>query len=209
MTNCSECGTKLWFFTKKHEFQDGSIMCTLCFEKWKSEEEMKKNKPIIMSYISRYLSNKTEMRSYILALRINRERNALFEEHSLKRVREYHQDWLNELEIESQKASTLSRHNLDVILNTKKMCNAVLFFLDDLEKMYKLFEKKGIHTNYFEIISLFAEFIENEKDKEYDKIVIPVYKILSKKLGNNVCNESVIKNMMKLQNDPHIEYDFM
>jgi restriction system protein len=85
------------------------------------------------------------------------------------------------------------------------MCEEVLDFLDDLEKMYKVFGKRGIETDYFEILSFFAEIIEIRLNMEYDKILIPAHKRISNRLGGNITKEGVIREFMKI---PYQDVDY-
>ena len=100
------------------------------------------------------------------------------------------------------------------------MCEESLDFLDDFEKMYKLFKKKGIKTKYSEILSIFSEEIREILNKEgyairelsYDSTVLdthyyyiyeafdlkPIYEAISTKLGTDITEENVIKEFIKL-----------
>lgn len=204
MVNCSKCNKKLGFLSSKNNIKDGSILCNSCFEKWKKEQK-DKDKRIMMDYIGKYLSNKDmEMDGYILGCHKNKNINDLFEENSLQKVTEHFQTLLSDAEYSNK--SGMSSYDIDEVISTKKMCEEVLKFLEDLEKMYKLFNKKGIDTNYFEILSLFAENIEQNLNKEYDKILIPAHKRIIKRLGKNISSENVIKEFMKIP--LNIEYNF-
>lgn len=216
MVNCSKCGKRLGFLSTRHEFEDGPVMCSFCFEKWKSEQakelakkvkkQAQKKRNIMLGYIRKYISNKNmQLNPNILALHKNEDFNALFDEHSLERVTEHFQDLLHDTEHSIK--SGLSSHEIDEIISTTKTCEEILDFLEDLEKMYRLFRKKGIETDYFEILSLFAKVIENNLKKGYDQILIPFYKRISKKLGDNVNKEKVIKEFMKIPLD--IDYPIL
>jgi len=202
MVNCSKCGKKLGFLSSKNKLDDGSILCSQCFEKWKEQQE-KKNKKIMIEYIIKYLSNKDmEFNGYILGCHKNRDVN--FDEDSLQRVTEHFQTLLAQAEYSNK--SGMSSYEIDEIIDTKKMCEEILDFLSDLEKMYKLFSRKGIDTDYFEILALFAEVIERNLNKEYDKILIPAHKRITKRLEKNADVKGVIKEFMKIPLD--IDYNF-
>jgi hypothetical protein len=75
-------------------------------------------------------------------------------------------------------------------------------FDDDLEKLRKLFHKRGIDTDEGEIISLFVEIIrENIREylnKKVEKEIIPLYKTIPKRLGKNPTTREVIEEFMKM-----------
>ena len=202
MVSCSKCNKKLGFLSIKHKSNDGSIMCHSCFEEWKINEE-EKNKMIITNYASKYLSNKsTDFDGYILGLHKNKEVNKLIDKHSLDRVREHFQILLDN--VESSNKSGLSGYEIDEIVSTTEMCEKVLDFLDDFEKMYKLLSKKGMKIDYHKILSVFSEVIDKNLDKEYDKIIVPAFKRISKRLGENISKEKIIEEFMKIP----IEIDY-
>ena len=77
-------------------------------------------------------------------------------------------------------------------------------FKEDLQKMHKLFKKKGIETSCSEILSIFSEVIEAKLNKEYsvaiqeiDKFLDPIHKGFSIKLEENITKENVINEFMK------------
>jgi len=210
MVECSKCNRKLGFLSTKHKLENGSILCGSCFDKWKEQQE--KNKSIMIEYITKYLSNKDigmlkVLKVYILGCHKNKEINNLFDGDSLQRVIEHVQTILAQAEYSNK--SGMSSYEIDKVINTKKICEGTLNFLVDLEKMYKLFNKKGIKTDYFEILSIFAEVVEQKINKEYDEVLIPTYMRISKRLGKNVSVESVIKELMKIPlGIEHKDYDF-
>ena len=196
MVNCLKCGKKLGLFFGQYRLDDGSVSCRSCFDKLKREEQ-EKNKRIMADYIAKYLSNK-EMgfNGYILGCHKNKDINNLFYSNSLDNVIEHFQMLLEQTEYSNK--SGMSSYEVDEIIDTKKMCEEILNFLDDLEKMYKLFSKKDIDADYFEILSIFAEVIERNINKEFDTILIPAYKRISKRLGKDITIENVVKEFMKI-----------
>jgi len=129
-------------------------------------------KKIMLSYISKYVQTRAKISlGYILALC----KSKYIDGHSLERLR---YQVAEEFTIDPYEEK--------------------LGFLEDLEKLYKLFKKKGIETNYFEILSLFEEVIENGLNKERDKFLIPAYKGISKRLGKNVSKKRVVEEFMKI-----------
>lgn len=201
---CINCNKELGLFSIKNKLKDGSVMCGLCFNQWK-EQQKEKNKKIMTEDITKYLSNKDMgLNGFILGCHTIKGINDFFDGDSLQRVYQYFQTLLAQAEYSNK--SGMSSNEIDNIIDTKRMCEKMLTFLIDLEKMYKLFNKKGIDVDYFEILSIFAEIIEQNINKEYDKILIPAYKKISRILGKNITQENVIKEYMKI---PYgIEYNF-
>lgn len=198
MTECLKCKKKLGLLSSRHKFSDNSIMCNSCFEEW-NIQAAEKNKKIVLEYISKYISNKDKeghLLGYIAALYRNKEIKSLFDKYSLERVRNRYQSNLDIAE--SSNKSGLSSYDVDEIVDTTDTCERVLDFLEDLEKMYKLIQNKNIEIDYLELLSFFAEIIENKIDKVYDKILIPSYKRISKRLGKNITKENIIKEFMRI-----------
>ena len=110
-----------------------------------------------------------------------------------------YQEWLNDLE--SSIKSGLTTTELDEIKGTIKMCEFILDFIEDLEKLGRLFEIKGIKAGHIEILSVFSEFF-NEKFNEETKVIeanLDSYKdIIFERLGNEITKKNVIKEFMKL-----------
>lgn len=204
MTNCSECGKKLGFFSIKKDFDDGSVKCYSCFKKLEAARA-EENKKIMLDYISKYLLNKdADMRGIISKMHKDKDANSFFDNYflnsffdnySLHRVRNHFQESLQYAE--SSNKSGLTSYEIDEIIEIKKEAKNALVFLTDLEKIYKLFEKKGIKTNYFEILSVFSEVIDNDIYKKIDEILIPFYKRISNRLGDNISKEKVIQELIK------------
>jgi len=81
-------------------------------------------------------------------------------------------------------------------------------FKEDLQKMHKLFTKKGIETSCSEILSVFAECIVDrahegihEALEELDKYLNPMAKAFSMKFGEDITVEKVIKEAMRKRPD--------
>lgn len=195
MVDCSVCGKKLGLLSIKMRSDDGAIMCNSCFEKSETTHT-EDNKKVMLDFISKYLVTKEEMKDAISKFcKYKDVVDSLFDNHSLSRARDYFQEYLHN--VESLNKSGLSSYEIDEIIEAKKTCEDALYFLNDLEKMYKLFRKKEINTNFFEIISIFSEVIENDFNKESDRILLPFYKRISNRLGDNITKEKVIRELMK------------
>lgn len=72
----------------------------------------------------------------------------------LENCRYEYQWWLNEFE--SSIKSGLTTTELDEIKGSIKMNEIILDLLDDLEKIGRLFKKKGIRAGHIEILSVFS-----------------------------------------------------
>ena len=236
---CSVCGKKIGLLSSKYKSEGGSIICSSCLkehkmkqEELKRQEDLKrqeelrkqkeKNREIMKEYVAKYLANKdVKNLGYIL-----RFCDVDYSEGWTLAIEEWKVDWEGNYELllkdaESSKKRGLSGSELDVISRTIKMCEESLDFFDDFEKMYKLFKKKGIETDYSEILSNFSEEIREILNKEgyaimelsYDSTVLldshcyyiyeafdlkPVYEAISAKLGTNVTEENVIKEFIKM-----------
>lgn len=237
---CSVCGKKVGLLSSKYKSEGGSIICSSCLkehkmkqEELKRQEDLKrqeelrkqkeKNREIMREYVAKYLANKdVKNLGYIL-----RFCDVDYSEGWTSDIEEWKVDWEGDYELlledakKSSKKRGLSGSELDVISRTIKMCEESLDFLDDFEKTYKLFKKKGIETKYSEILSIFSEEIREILNKEgyaimelsYDSTVLldshwyyiyeafdlkPIYEAISTKLEANITEENVIKEFIKL-----------
>ncbi len=98
----------------------------------------------------------------------------------------------------SSNKSSLDSTDIEVkVLNEK-----YLDFLHDQEKLYKLFLKKGIMANYFEVITLVnkvsAEIYNNILE---ERRINPVYQAISNKFGNDLDKRGIIKEFLKMPFD--------
>lgn len=213
MANCSICKKKLGSFLAK--LDDGSIVCSSCFGKSelervelknnnkvqendknnKNNTKSQENKKIMLDYISKYLQNKDDFTQTILELHRSDYFQFLLESDSLIKLGNRIQEKLTNVEF--TKKSGLSSYEIDELIELKKSYENALYFLNDLEKLYKLFKKKEIDTDYFQILSLFSEIIENNIDTKYDVIVNLFYKRISNRLGTNITKEGVVREFFK------------
>lgn len=203
---CAKCGKELGLLSTKHKSEDGSIMCGSCFEKWEVEQAKIKEKTMT-DFLSRYIADKDEVVwGHVVGL--NQLKSVDIKEHwndySLDGVRELYQNMLTI--VESQKKSGLTSHEIDELISTKETAKGMLELLDDLEKTFKLFEKKGIDTNYSEILYHLSAIIENRMNNDIEReVTVPLHKRISKKLGNDVSKENVIREFMK--SPVELDYD--
>ncbi|MFV2016710.1 MAG: restriction endonuclease, partial [Candidatus Heimdallarchaeota archaeon] len=72
---------------------------------------------------------------------------------------------------------------------------------DDLEKLYKLLEKKGIKAGYLELITLLSNIITENFRKNGEEGYKPFFVKMSNRLGENASKEEVIKEWLTIMHD--------
>jgi len=110
-----------------------------------------------------------------------------------------YQEWLDDLE--SSIKSGLTATELDENKGSIEMCESILDFIEDIKKLGRLFEKKGIRASHIEILSVFSEFINekfNEETKEIEADMDSYKDIIFERLGKDITKKDVIKEFMKL-----------
>jgi len=205
MKVCTECNKKLGFWSPKYKRGNDTTLCSICFENWK--KQLKENdKKIMTEYIIKYLSGK-DMENNALVLAWNKDKNIrnLFDKNSLEKVTNHFETLL--LQIENSNKSGMSSFEIDEIIESKESYGMVLNFLDDLEKMYKLFKRKNVITNYNEILSIFAEICKQNMNKEYDKLIEPVYIRISKRISSDAGAEEIIKEFANTPLDIELNFE--
>lgn len=205
METCSECNKKLGWLSPKYKSGYGTFQCFDCHENHK--KQLKENdKKIMTEYITKYLSSKDmEISVPILLCHENKNIRDLFEKHSLQKVIERFEIILGQTERTNK--SGMSSYEIDDSIDSKKTYEDTLDFLADMEKMYKLFKKKNIDTDYKKILSVFAEISQQNINDEYDKILTPVYKRICKKLGSNPTVENIVKEFVTTPIDAEPSFD--
>lgn len=196
MVFCSECNNKLGLLSLKYKRGDGAILCITCYDNEKKHLK-ENNKKIMREYVEKYLSTKdTELSGVFLAFYNDKDIKLLFQKDSLQKLTERLNTRLTELEHSNK--SRMSSDEIDEMISDKKIWTQFLDFLYDLEKMYRLFKKKDINTDYLEIFSVFAEVSKQNIDQEYDKLLTPFYKRIYKKIDNTSTAENIIKEYLKI-----------
>ena len=187
----------------------------ICCEAYWIESFLDRRKKVNLKYmvgdktqvINRFVLDKAikerpECVDYIKTL-INSSKTPYIEKSQdfLRACRSEYQDAVNFLE--SSKEPGLSNSELDEIAGDIKMWEIILNFLDDLEKIDRLFKKRGIEATAFEILSIFFEVIreiankeQNMPEQELDKILDQWHGGISEILENlelPITKENVIK----------------
>ena len=190
--SCLKCGKRLGWFSIKYKFREGFVCCS-CFERITEE-----NKKTMREYIQKYLSDKDNNFRY----------SAIFNVYEQSRSNDlivfkdgvfFAKQQLN------NKLENLKRirrgDDIDKIISQKKLFENCLVFLDDLEKLYKLFVKKGIETDCVTILAMFSEIIESELKEN----ITPYFEQISEALKGNVNVENVLREFIKIW--PGLESD--
>jgi len=179
---CSNCGKELGSLSFKYTFVDGSVLCDSC-----SKEYEKRQSELRRQEREKQEKNREIMNEYISKYLANQDQE----------YRDYILDVCNEC---INSGILRGSEVLDVI----EEYNPDPQFHEDLEKFYNLFKKKGIETNYLEILSIFVECIVDRAHKErhevleeLDKWLNPMAKGISIKLGKDITKENVTKEFMK------------
>ncbi len=179
---CSECKKPMGFLSKSHNFED-AVVCDPCFHKERTDS--------IKDYIARYLAGKNfQFHTHVSSIYRDQDIARLLRANHLGLVREYFQKLLEH----ARKSGSLEDTDT---AETIRMCDSVMRFLNDLEKLYKIFHTMELPTDYIEIVSLFSEFVDKRIDNEHQKMVKPLHKRISRKLGKNISKEDVVKELLR------------
>jgi hypothetical protein len=174
---CSICGKKLGIFDKKYILDENGNRVKCCKDcKIAHEEEIRKeNVKVMKGIISKYLKKKGW---------------------TVRDFYGYVSDYIEDSEAaEYAKTITTTGISRDDMWD---MLTELEDIDEDLEKMQKLFQKRGIDTDEDEIISLFAEVVREDIYRKVDEEIIPAYKAISKELGKNPSTREIIEEFMKM-----------
>jgi len=214
---CSECGRWIGFFNPRY-FEDdstGVITCGSCHDN-RLDEALT---DITREYISKYIANRSHDHLEITVLL--RYCTAIEQGHYNKIMGDYDLGTCtNDLFIETAKRSIeatkeslgkltrnsdLSSLDIDRIMAEKKACEIEEDFLDDLEKLYKLIERRiderEVELNYLDIFPILVEYLTQDFNKGVDAKMAPIYEAVSTKIDKGVSEERVIQEVIKLVKD--------
>ena len=179
---CSVCGKKLGIFDRKYDVLDENGNRVKCCRDCKiahEEKIRKENAKVMKSIITKYLKKKGW---------------------TVKVFYDY-VDYIENSEAaeyaKTLNTSGISRDDMWAMLTELEAIDGGEDIDDDLEKMQKLFQKRGIDTDEDEIISLFAEIVREEVYRESDERIRPAYNEITKKLGENPSTREIIKKILK------------
>jgi len=204
---CSRCGRRFGILDTTTRVDD-EYMCIPCYHEH--------NEDIIREYVAKYLSNKTQnpyeigvlfdFCSQIVNGNLKLENISLVDVSSnsfIEQVKYY----VDIMESPSTAESGLSSSDINAILNNKKRYGVLLDFLDDLEKLYKLIQKRNINVDYLDILTILVEYLDLDINEECDAILSPVFKLISRKSGMAITEEQIIHDFFEICQDKSIDID--
>lgn len=162
-------------------------------EEQEKEKLKEKNAPLVFEYCKKYLQNKDfGFKGIILGIYKN--------ENLFKRVEEETLDFLqqdiDELYQETQKSTPSTSADYDKMMYLEATWEGTNQLIQDMIKLKKLLDKKGIKTDYIQIIEEMTKIVEQEMKKNIEKLTIPAYKRISKITTND--KKRIIKEYLKL-----------
>jgi len=256
MAICSECGKKIGFLEKRHNLNDGALLCSSCFERKKRQE-----KQTITEYVKKYVDGKET--NFIVTIdeiipywiekirEYDNKKNSLSEPLAIANIQfngligkpiygiisDEHDEYLekimgHELNLPKSRESPLDfvkgvyRGELEQLESFRKkdrleismeertsfihICKIYLEFIEDIEKLNKLFQKKGIERDYETILSLVLIFTritaKGESDKDRNKFIDSLYQSFVNEFGINVSKELVITEYFKKRYPDEAEF---
>jgi len=184
--NCSKCKKQLGFLKTKYELDDGSVLCSDCYDK--------RREKLIDEYVLNYLKKKEEIQNYIVGIARNKELNE-----KLHDINELKTHFLSLLTFSrSSIKRSLSSTEIDEISSTIDMCEKILDFCEDFSKIQKILSKKGIDVYDYELFDRFVNVSQANLDKLFKTTANSIYyrikKLLEKK---EITKEAVALNFMK------------
>jgi hypothetical protein len=205
MVECAKCNKKLGFLQTKHNHTDkrGNFVkyCSNCHEEYEIKQNEKRLSEIKL-ILKRYF-DKCDIIKKVAIGRIYSEKEIFekLEDDNLDKINQYFIDTHSNVE---QAINGGDYDDLDDYLHLKQICEVSSNFLNDFEKLFRLFIKKKIDTDYIELIKLFYNLVEETIHKENEQILKPEYKRISNKL-KNISVRSVLKEFMNSPLNPDID----
>lgn len=226
MVNCAKCGERIGLFQTKYDYEDETgnpiKYCSKCNQEYQKREKEKKLKSIekqkveeqtiqeknlqeISAICKKYLSTKDfDFKGIILGIYKDKEIYELVEKDDLDFLKEH----FVELYQQTQDNSPSNSDEYDEVMSLESTCNDAWQFIQDLEKIKKILEKKGIKSDYVIIIKIMADLFNEDVKKTIEELTIPAYKRISKitkdkkqiikeylKLGFDTPNEMIIEDL--------------
>lgn len=219
MSNCEKCGKRFGLFQAKYrhtnEFGNKINLCFACnhiveveenqrqMEKTKLENEkrLKIIKPIIKKYFDKCDVSK---QISICSLYTDKESFGMVADDNLVEIENYIEEFRS---FTSSEINSGNYNDLDSSMSFLKTCEEQLDFMIDLEKIYKLTHKKGISTNYPELLKLFNDLLDEDINEETKLILDHEYLRIAGKLYTNISVRNVIKELIKSPLDIFIDDD--
>ena len=195
MSHCSSCGAKLGILAGKRSFQ-GSTLCRRCYGTRRTEA-LRQGRRTVTEYLTRYFSNKDL--DHAVAFR------------ELFAVDPFASSVRNDslAEVRGTLTRTLEAHRasarqgavgaaLHSIVEQIRIIQISLVILDDLERLRKLLQSKGMLIAYHELISLAKPAAQEAISREIDKAISPLVPVLQGRLRGRLSRETVIKEAFRV-----------
>ena len=211
---CSDCNSKYEEQENKkrlHDYTDengNSIKyCSNCnseYEKKENEKRLSAIKPILKKYFDKF--DKCDVVHLVSIGRLY-SANDIFEKFENESLENVKQHFITTYSYVQEAIDRGNYDDLDGYMNLKKICEITFDFLNDLEKILKLFNKKEIDTNYPELIELFHELVDEPIHQKDEQISKAEHKRISNKLKKNISVRNVIKEFMKSPLNPEVDVE--
>tara|TARA_Y100000310_G_C20663401_1_gene806070 strand:- start:501 stop:2375 length:1875 start_codon:yes stop_codon:yes gene_type:complete len=161
----------------------------------KENEEEKKNRsnnaPLVSDYCKKYLQDKDfEFKGIILG--VDKDMSYLIKKNSLGGL----EDYFSNLYQQTQERAPSSSQDYDEIMDAEATCNNGFQLVEDVTKLRKLLEKKGIKTDYGQIFDEMISLIKEDIQKLMNKLTKPAHKRISKITKTD--KKKIIKEYLKL-----------
>jgi len=204
MEKCSKCGNMVEVSSLKNIPINKPIMCNSCRAKLPGQQSKEKIKTID-TIVAKYFKGKDNLfkleicrccdKKIINMLERNLEKksflshifadsltdNYIKEKKGIEIVRNYFNQEIAELE-------KMWESDTDMLLDTRRSQKNQLQFLADLEKIFKIIQRKGFFTSYIEILAIFETHIKNEDDALVENLAKPILLIIENELEGNDLN---------------------
>ncbi|MEK6733533.1 MAG: restriction endonuclease [Pseudomonadota bacterium] len=212
MTKCSRCNKNIGLLSRKISTDRGYFVCQNCYETLEKErrrklrehkkihEQGKKtkiddDKKYMYDFIKKYIDNnkifERDMHYQIIAFYQNHSLVSMLDKGSIEQLKNSIQSHLKDINISVR--SGLSSQDIDEIIRKKKVNENLCSFIEDLEKIYRIFRKDDINLNYKGILSIFNETIINKINERANYNLDKLYESMKKKLGKKADKESVVR----------------
>ncbi|SMP76266.1 Restriction endonuclease [Desulfonatronum zhilinae] len=194
--NCSKCNTELGFFTWKIKFKNG-YLCINCDQEKKLSDEKISNDAII-DCVNLYVSKQSDDSYIEKILWINNELSSadriLFENKSIDKFIDAVQKFIG---IHDEAArNSIDTTEIDNILIVKNFHTGILNFSYDLQKIYKIIERKGVNISYYKLIEKFSSIAKQKKEKMAKELLDPIYKHITDKYKIPVKDHNIIEELI-------------
>ncbi|MCM2287113.1 MAG: restriction endonuclease [Desulfobacula sp.] len=138
----------------------------------------------------KYLLTKSIGFKSIIVL-IYKDKEQLVEKENLNLLKEN----IIELNKQTKKNTPSNPDEYDEVMLMENTCNDALQYIQDLEKIKKILEKRGFKLDYSKLVKLMADLVNEDIKKSMGELTIPVYDLISKITTNK---KQIVKEYLKL-----------